>query len=236
MDLEPVSRDGLAAAVTVELREAILEGRLEPGSKLRESTLSHDLGVSRAPVREALLRVEQEGLVTASPYRGKSVVTLTPDDIDELVSLRSALERLAWSRACTRSDAKTLARLRTAVSRMQEAVGSQAYAKLVRMDIDFHDAVFRAAHHDRLYVSWTGIKWQVALYLLTRRVKSDDYHTIIVKEHAELIDVLSGHDPVEAADAVTEHIRTAHDRLKAGWHGGVSSPVAPGGHRSSASH
>ena len=95
--METLERTGLTGAAVNELREAILEGRLVQGERLSEVNLSTTLGVSRAPVREALLHLEQEGLVVSLPYKGASVVTLSPQDFLELSTLRTALERLAWS-------------------------------------------------------------------------------------------------------------------------------------------
>lgn len=216
MTLGRVNRDGLSAAAAGEIREAILEGRLERGVRLGEVELAEGLGISRAPVREALLRLEQEGLVTSSRYRGTNVVELTRQDIDELVTLRSALEALAWSRCSAGVSDQVVADLEDCVQRMRQAVGRQAYPELVRLDIEFHDQVMRAAGHKRLYSVWTAIKWQVALYLLNRRILSDDYHTIIVTEHQQLItDLCSGKQEL-AVNAIEEHIAAAHVRLKSG--------------------
>lgn len=231
MNLEPVSRDGLADGAVTRLREAVLEGRLQPGVKLRENDLSQTLRISRAPIREALLRLEQQGLVTSSRYRGKSVVELSAQDVEELVTLRISLERLSWERACQKATGENLTALADSVSEMRRAVGRQAYPELVRMDIDFHDRVVLAAQHERLYAAWSAIKWQVALYLLGRRVGSDDYHKIIVKEHAALLDALREGDEHDIADAVEEHIQTAYDRLKSGMRvdaDGDAEPVVAG--------
>lgn len=216
MTLGRVNRDGLSAAGAGEIREAILEGRLERGVRLGEVELAEGLGISRAPVREALLRLEQEGLVTSSRYRGTHVVELTRQDIDELVTLRSALEALAWSRCSAGVSDQVTADLQDCVERMRRAVGRQAYPELVRLDIEFHDQVVRAAEHKRLYSVWSAIKWQVALYLLNRRILADDYHTIIVTEHQQLIADLRSGEPEVAVHAIEEHIAGAHERLKSG--------------------
>lgn len=216
MTLGRLNRDGLAAAAADEIREAILEGRLERGVRLGEVELAEGLGISRAPVREALLRLKQEGLVTSSRYRGTNVVELTRQDIDELVTLRSALEALAWSRCSAGVSDQVTADLEDCVQRMRQAVGRQAYPELVRLDIEFHDQVMQAAGHARLYSVWSAIKWQVALYLLNRRILSDDYHTIIVTEHQQLIADLRSGKPEVAVHAIEEHIAAAHERLKSG--------------------
>ena len=100
--MDTLPRSGLSGAAVNELREAILEGRLVQGERLSEVSLSSTLGVSRAPVREALLHLEQEGLVVSLPYKGASVVSLSQQDFLELSTLRIALEKLAWARAIER--------------------------------------------------------------------------------------------------------------------------------------
>lgn len=200
--METLERTGLTGAAVNELREAILEGRLVQGERLSEVNLSTTLGVSRAPVREALLHLEQEGLVVSLPYKGASVVTLSPQDFLELSTLRTALERLAWSRAIERAGEDEVAAMRAIIEEMRVAVETDQKAKLVRLDIDFHDQVFLLADHSRLYTAWQAIKWQVALFLLTRRVKVDDYHSIIVQEHTELLDLLME----RRADAIDETV------------------------------
>src|ERR1041385_3476192 len=91
----PARRRGLADEVADRIREAIFSGAYELGTQLREAELAAALEVSRGPVREALLRLEREGLVRSAWHRGATVMTLSPEDITELDSLRGALEKLA---------------------------------------------------------------------------------------------------------------------------------------------
>jgi len=223
--VDPVDRVSLAVVAASRIREAILQGRLALGSKLGEVELSQMLGVSRAPIREALQQLQQEGLVTSSRYRGTSVAELSEQDIEELATLRSALERLSWSRAATRLSPEDVADLTAIVGRMREAVDNEAYPELVRFDIDFHDRVVRAADHGRLYTAWSSIKWQAALLLLNRRVAVPDYHRIIVAEHAQLLNVLRAGNPERAADAVDMHIAEAYARLVTSQAGRPSHPA-----------
>lgn len=231
MDLDRVDSEGLAAAAARQIREAILEGRLTGGTRLAEVELAETLGMSRAPVREALLRLEQEGLVASSRYRGTKVVELTSQDVEELVTLRSSLEALAWSRCSARVSGQVVEDLTDCVQQMRQAVGRQASPELVRLDIAFHDRVIRAAGHKRLYSVWTEIKWQVALYLLNRRKLVNDYHQIIVSEHEQLITDLSSNSPEVAVHAIEEHIATAYARLKSSNYSDV-----PAGEESSRAH
>lgn len=236
MDLERVDREGLSAAAARQIREAILEGRLAGGVRLAEVELAETLGMSRAPVREALLRLEQEGLVASSRYRGTKVVELTSQDVEELVTLRSSLEALAWSRCSAGVSDQVVADLEDCVQQMRQAVGRQANAELVRLDIAFHDRVMRAAEHKRLYSVWTAIKWQVALYLLNRRMLVDDYHQIIVSEHEQLVADLCSSKPEMAVQAIEDHIATAYARLKSGNYFEVPAGEKPSRARSPERH
>lgn len=211
--MEPVRRTVLADEATALLRNEILMGRLEAGAKLAETELAQSLQVSRAPVREALMRLQQQGLVTSERYRGTAVVELTESDVEELVTLRSVLEPLAWSRAAAVATDDDLAALDDIVDRMRKSVVSDEHAGLVLLDVEFHDRVFQAAAHGRLYAAWSAISYQVALYLLRRRMVTDDYHRIIVDEHQELVNVLRARDRSAAMAAIATHITQAYDRL-----------------------
>jgi DNA-binding GntR family transcriptional regulator len=225
--MDTLSRAGLSGAAVNELREEILEGRLNQGERLSEVSLSTTLGVSRAPIREALLHLEQEGLVVSLPYKGASVVTLSPQDFLELSTLRIALEKLAWARAMERITPEAVADLTAIIGEMEFAVKSDLKAKLVRLDLDFHERVFIMADHSRLYTAWTAIKWQVALFLLARRKKVDDYHNIIVEEHAELIEaILNRHDP-DFERLIEVHIGSGYGRLNSTGAGGSPSAERP---------
>ncbi len=220
--MEPVHRTVLADEATSLLRNEILMGRLEPGARLAETELAQSLQVSRAPVREALMRLQQQGLVTSERYRGTSVVELTEADVEELVTLRSVLEPLAWSRAAAVATDDDLAELDDIVDRMRKSVVSDEHAGLVLLDVEFHDRVFQAAAHARLYAAWAAISYQVALYLLRRRTVTDDYHRIIVDEHQELVNVLRARDQAAAMAAIATHITQAYDRLT---HNDSSAPA-----------
>lgn len=211
--MEPVHRTVLADEATALLRDEILMGRLEAGAKLAETELAQSLQVSRAPVREALMRLQQQGLVTSERYRGTAVAELTESDIDELVTLRSVLEPLAWNRAAALATDDELAALDDIVDRMRKSVVSDEHAGLVLLDVEFHDRVFQAAAHGRLYAAWSTINYQVALYLLRRRIVTDDYHRIIVDEHQELVNVLRARDRSAAMAAIVIHITEAYERL-----------------------
>jgi DNA-binding GntR family transcriptional regulator len=213
--MKPLTHAVLPEEVVTRIREEILSGRLKQGQKLSETELAKALSVSRAPIREGLIRLAGEGMISMAPHRGAAVVQLSPQDTRELATLRAALEELAWSAACTKLDEAGHRELTAIVEAMRENVSAQEHERLVRLDIDFHDKVFKIASHDRLYAAWTTIKWQAALYLLTRRAVSADYHEIVVSEHEELLMILAAGEPGRAVSAINRHIAGGYLRLLA---------------------
>lgn len=207
----PARRRGLADEVADRIREAVFSGAYALGAQLREVELSDALGVSRGPVREALLRLEREGLVRSEWHRGATVTTLSPQDVSEVDSLRGALEQLAVQLVVSRASDEDITAIETAARRMERAEDAH---ELVRCDIAFHDAVFAATGHQRLLEAWQAIRSQVHLFLLTRiNLSSDGYLSGIPDEHRELVAVLRARDAGRALDLFAAHRRHAFDVL-----------------------
>jgi DNA-binding GntR family transcriptional regulator len=211
--LPPATRRGLADEVTDRIRSAILDGVLSAGEKVGEAELSRMLTVSRGPVREALVRLEQEGLVVSEWHKGSTVVELTKSDVRELATLRLALEQLAAREASREATREDLRHLQDIVGQMKAARQNGNDDSLVRLDVEFHDAIYQAAHHPRLYAAWTTIRSQVALALLRRRALSDDYAGIVVQEHGELVKVLECRDANKMQELIASHLESAYSRL-----------------------
>jgi DNA-binding GntR family transcriptional regulator len=148
---EPLVRNASVAATEL-IREAILDGRLGPGRRLKEEELARELGISRTPVREALLLLQAEGLVDAAPNRGAMVREHTADDLDDLYQLRALLEGSAARRATARIGPGDLALLRESCDRF-DRLGAETEAdlrELVRENLLFHNTILEAAGSARL--------------------------------------------------------------------------------------
>ncbi|MEQ0559811.1 GntR family transcriptional regulator [Amycolatopsis sp. NEAU-NG30] len=211
MSVLPARRRGLADEVADRIRDAIFDGAYAPGAQLREVELAGALGVSRGPVREALLKLEREGLVRSEWHRGTTVTELSDVDIAELDSLRAALEQLAVTRVAAHATDEALDAIDAAVTRMERAADAH---EMVRCDLDFHDAVYAAAHHRRLAEAWHAIRSQVHLFLLTRiTVETDGYLEGIPAEHRELAAALRSRDSEAALELFAAHRRHAFDIL-----------------------
>ncbi|MGW4063010.1 GntR family transcriptional regulator [Amycolatopsis sp. NPDC004747] len=209
--LVPARRRGLADEVADRIREAVFDGVYAPGSQLREVELAEALGVSRGPVREALLKLEREGLVRSEWHRGATVTALSEADVAELDSLRAALEHLAVELVVEHAADEALAAVDAAVRRMERALDEH---EMVRCDLEFHDAVYAAAGHRRLREAWQAIRSQVHLFLLTRiGLATDGYLTGIPAEHRELAAALRARDRAAALALFAEHRRHAFEIL-----------------------
>ena len=224
----PATRTSLGDVVAERLREAILNDKFTPGEHLREEEISETLDVSRGPVRDAFLILEREGLVSLSRHRGATVVQLSLEDLGEVYSMRTAIESLAVRLAIRRRHQDDLDRLDASLSELQVAmrrkITEQAAA---RLDVNFHDCIFKAAHHERLYRSWSAIRMQVYWFLLSRNVANPDWREGMSQGHGRLLDLIRSGDEAAAVDAIGEHIRVAYTRIWAALSDKAESGSAP---------
>ncbi|GAA5116613.1 GntR family transcriptional regulator [Pseudonocardia adelaidensis] len=205
----------LSATVVPAIRQMITTGALPQGAHLREAELATALGMSRGPVREALVELAREGLVVLRRHRGAQVITLTSEDAEEVYTLRRALERLAVERACGRLTAEHLAELDAVLDRMLRLDADYAPEVAVDLDLAFHDVLVRAAAHSRLERSWQQTRSQVAMFLHDRHQARRDFHEIAHPEHSAIRDIVAGGDVDAAVAFIDKHLVGAYDRLRA---------------------
>jgi DNA-binding GntR family transcriptional regulator len=148
--LEPVSRRSTAEIVADQLRTAIMYGSLQPGSQLGEADLAAKLGVSRGPLREAMQRLAQEGLLSAAPHRGLFVVTLDASDVYDVYMGRLAVERMACVLIIRGHRGEALARLSPALEDMVEAAKLGDRIAMSDADHAFHQALVSSSGNSRL--------------------------------------------------------------------------------------
>lgn len=208
------------------LREAIMRGYFSPGERLREPAIAQALGVSRGPIREALVELEREGLVQIQRRRGATVTRLTETDIEEIYRLRVALERLAMQCAVEVAAVEDLAAMDTIVAKLERAVKRGAMQEVIDLDIEFHDSIYRAARNSRLYTCWSSLRSQTRAFLLSSTIQNGavqnaDYLKIVVPEHSVLRDVLETRDKGRAVELIEEHLQGAYKRLALSQFGAV---------------
>ncbi len=203
-------RSQLKDLVYHELKQAIVDLRLAPGQPLREAALSADLGVSKTPVREALVKLQDDGLVIIEPYRGASVAAYSPADLVELYELREILEGACARRAATTMTDADLAelgevnRLSRAALRSRKALRQETLTKLFDT---FDECLFRQMTNQRVQGLLDNLRCHIVrIGRLTvgipGRLESS------VRQHAEISEALVARDPVAAEAATRSHIRS----------------------------
>jgi DNA-binding GntR family transcriptional regulator len=213
--LVPPAKRSLADEIADRLREAILQGQFTPGERLREERLAAALEVSRGPVREALTVLARENLVVVRRNRGTIVAHLTGRDLDEVYSLRLAVEQLAVRWAVEHATEEDLHRIQSVVNEFRAALGAGiTEQRAAELDVRYHDAVYRAAHHQRLYRAWVGLRSQIQVFLLRRNIANPDWKAVMVTGHQEILDSLLARDAERAVAEITAHLAGGYDRIR----------------------
>jgi DNA-binding GntR family transcriptional regulator len=196
-------------AVADALRLDILRGRLGAGTRLDIDEIAARHGVSRTPVRDALKRLEAEGLVQVLPYRGVEVTALTDDDLRELFAIRIALERLAVARAALRITKAELDGLRRVLLRMDRLRSRER--SWVALNIAFHDGVHAATRWPRLIEMIRIQRTNVERYVRARAAELGTSRQ--QAEHWALLEALARHDPEAAERVIASHLRQTMEAL-----------------------
>ena len=193
------------------IRQAILDGRLEPGSPLKEQQLAHELGISRTPVREALLMLQAEGLIVTTPNRSAVVREHDADDLKDLYQLRALLEGYAARQAATRISSEELDRLNDSCARF-DVISRDDVRELVRENLHFHSTILDAAGSERL--SWM-VQKVIELPLVYKSYiwYSPDQTRISAHHHRQITTALRARDAERAELIMREHIFEARDLL-----------------------
>jgi DNA-binding GntR family transcriptional regulator len=210
--LAPSPKRSLSDDVAERLRKAIWSGRLAPDERLREEVLADSLGVSRGPIREALSQLEREGLVIKQPNRGAVVARLSPEDLNEVYSLRLAIERLAVQQAVQNAEAKHFRQMQDVINQM--ATGQLTELHAATLDVQFHEIVYEAARHKRLYDCWSNLKPQIYVFLLSRNVANPDYRALAVQSHQILLDAITERNEPLAVERIEWHLKSAYERIE----------------------
>ncbi len=199
-----------------EIRRAIREGRYPPGTRLVERRLAAELGTSHIPVREALARLVDEGLVERQPHRGARVAGLDERQLEELTSLRTTLEQLAVARVQERLTSRDEQELRRIVAQMKQAAERADAGRFLELDRAFHERLWEMSDHALLLGVSTQLRARIDAFLhaVTLRMDHDTLRSQ-AQAHVALLDAICGGDRDTAQAAVAEHIAIAADRLRA---------------------
>ena len=187
------------------LRQAIITGEFAPGERLMEISLANRLGVSRTPVREAIRKLELEGLVIMIPRKGAQVARITEKNLRDVIEIRTVLEEFAAVLACERIDQSGLHDLRQAYEDFIRSVENGDILDIVDKDETFHDTIFRATNNDRLISIINNLREQFYRYRM-EYVKDIRQRSNLVEEHRELLDAISSRDSIKAKELMKTHL------------------------------
>ena len=187
------------------LRQAILKGELEPGERLMEIQLSERLGVSRTPIREAIRKLELEGLVLMIPRKGAEVAKISETSLREVLEVRRSLEELAAELACQRIGERELLDLEEAEEAFAEAIINGEPMEIAESDEHYHDLIYQATGNSRLVQILNNLREQMYRYRL-EYIKDEDKRQILVVEHEHILQALKNHDIQDVKSAVRGHI------------------------------
>jgi DNA-binding GntR family transcriptional regulator len=202
----------LTESVAAELRDGIAAGRLKPGERLVEADLAARMGISRAPVREALRQLEFEGLVAGRARRGYIVRELSTAELIELYDLRVLLEPVLTRAAAERIGAEDLERLRATVEHMRHAAREQHWVDVVNSDRVFHAEIGRLAQRPLTAQIFEHLNEQVRRFTELMTTSYADIEQM-ADEHDLLLAALASGDADRAADEMRLHLEDARRRL-----------------------
>jgi DNA-binding GntR family transcriptional regulator len=208
----PVVRQRLPEEIAARLRAGIIGGSLRGGTRLREIELTERMKAPRGAVREALQLLESEGLVERLPHRGATVKPVSRRLLDEVYSVRTALERVAMEFACRDHTEEDLQVLWAHAA--QFAREDVPFRDVAALDIAFHDGLVAAAHNEPLRAAWRTVRSQLHLFLLAR---PDIGAPEREAEHRALVTALATRDPAIAVPAIEQHVRVSYKRVLEVW-------------------
>lgn len=187
------------------LRQAILRGELKPGERLMEIQLANKLGVSRTPIREAIRKLELEGLVLMIPRKGAEVAEITEKSLRDVLEVRRALEELAVQIACDKITSDQIEELRTSAKEFEAVLKDGDITKIAEADVKFHDVIYLATDNQKLIQLLSNLREQMYRYRV-EYLKRTDFHPKLIAEHEEIIDTIEKKQKDAATKVVCQHI------------------------------
>lgn len=215
-ELKPVEARTLRDEAVDRLHAAIRSGALPPGARLIERDLAERLGMSRIPIREAIGRLVDEGLVRKLPHRGAVVYTPTAAEIEEISSLRVVLEQFVAERVVERWQTHHERDLREIVSAMRRAGAQRDLQQVYALDYQFHHRLWTIAEHSLMLEVLAGLRTRISRFLYEANgaltdVELDKH----INSHDALLELFGAKEAAPARAAITRHVLAAKARILA---------------------
>lgn len=213
-EFEPVARRSTPEIIADQLRERILDGTLAPGSQLGEAALARRMEVSRGPIREAMQRLIQEGLLENIRHRGVFVIRLGPEDIDDIYSARNFVERAAAEALMERHDRDALDSLESLLPQMERAADAKDWPRLSDLDLRFHEEIVMASGSTRLGRMFHTLIAETRMCLAALE-PAYPRPSELVDEHRAMFEALAAGRRDEALERIDAHMARARRKLAA---------------------
>lgn len=195
------------------LRQAILRGELKPGERLMEIQLANKLGVSRTPIREAIRKLELEGLVLMIPRKGAEVADISEKSMKDVLEVRHALDELSVELACERISKAQIKELELAAIEFKKTLKSKDVTVIAEADVKFHDVIYTATNNQKLINLLNKIREQMYRYRV-EHLKNEEVYPQLLAEHDEIIKYISKKDKEKAKKIVCQHIDNQFETVK----------------------
>jgi DNA-binding GntR family transcriptional regulator len=207
--------------------EAIRAGEFKPGDRIVESSLARKLGVSQAPVREALRDLAFMGFLEIQPYKGASVRSLSFEELNEVYLLRAALESLAARQAAVHCTEQDLQRLEDLLEEMVAAGRDHNLSRTTQLDTEFHETIVKMSGNQLLYRLWQRL-WFGFWTIVTARTSGANLEELALR-HQDLLEALKTRDPETAMKAMKDHIEALGQPPETARYGNGAAKQRTGG-------
>ena len=195
------------------LRQAILRGELKPGERLMEIQLANKLGVSRTPIREAIRKLELEGLVLMIPRRGAEVAEITEQNLRDVLEVREALEELSVKLACEHATQEQIEEMKQAAQVFKESLSGDDVTRIAEADVAFHDAINMATDNQKLIQILNNLREQMYRYRV-EYLKDEKNFPILIREHSQIVEGLTAKDKTMLTAAMHKHVMNQATAVK----------------------
>ena len=219
-----IKRHSVTEQVHERLKKAIIDGTLKPGERLVEGELAAMLGASRTPVREALSKLEQEGLVQPLRFGGLAVVELSEHDVSEIFGLIRVLECYAARLAAERATDAQIARMQLLCTRAAQ-LGEEETDRLGELNRQFHQQLVEAADHKRVRELISTLRSSMRPYRLLS-LASAEFRQQTIRDHNAMLDAIRGRNPGLVEEIMRDHLTLAEQislkHLRSGSHAALA--------------
>jgi len=214
-DKQPTTRKGniLREQVYRNLKNIILNGGVEPNKRLIEEKLAHEMGTSRTPVREAIQKLEKEGLITKLPRGGYAVGVVTDEDIEEVFGIRSVLEGYAGYLATLRATEDDIKALEEVVKKEEECLKNNNTEEIIGLNTEFHDRLYRIAKSGKLYSIINDLRDYIYRYRIVI-FRYSGIPEISIKDHKDMIGLMKARQAAQVEKLVRKHIVRGENLIK----------------------